>query len=87
MLFKVERGWTMEQRREYFTFLNEAAKKSGGASFPGFQANIRSQALASCSNEERAALAGITGENFNPVPDFPIHPPKGPGKVWDPPAT
>ncbi|MDF1755956.1 MAG: c-type cytochrome [Verrucomicrobiales bacterium] len=82
MLSNLEDGWTMEHRRQFFTFLNEAAKGSGGASFPGFLANIRAQALAGCTDEERAALVDITGENFNPVPDFEITPPKGPGKVW-----
>jgi putative heme-binding domain-containing protein len=75
-------GWTPEQRRAYFTFLNEAGKGSGGASFPGFVANIRDEALAHCSNEERLALKDITGEDFNPVPTFAILPPQGPGRAW-----
>ena len=82
MLSNVEEGWTMERRRQFFAFLNEAAKSKGGASYPGFLANIRAQALAGCSNEERLALADITGENFNPVPDFEIKPPLGPGQNW-----
>ncbi|MDF1812968.1 MAG: c-type cytochrome [Verrucomicrobiales bacterium] len=82
MLSNLRDGWTMENRRRFFTFLNEAANASGGASYPGFLANIRQQALAGCSDEERSALSDITGENFNPVPDFEIIPPKGPGKVW-----
>ena len=83
MLSNLDKGWTMDQRRDFFTFLNEAAKKSGGASYPGFLTNIRSQALGSCSNEERSALSDITGENFNPVPDFEIKGPQGPGQVWE----
>ena len=82
MLRSLRDGWTTKQRREYFTFLNEAAKGSGGNSFPGFMTNIREEALASCTDAERKALSDITGENYNPVPDFPVNPPKGPGKEW-----
>ena len=31
---------------------------------------------------ERVTLKDLTGENFNPVPDFPIEPPAGPGQEW-----
>jgi len=34
------------------------------------------------SNEERIAVADISGESFNPIPDFEITPPKGPGQVY-----
>jgi putative heme-binding domain-containing protein len=78
----VRLGWTPELRRQYFTFLNIAAKGSGGASYPGYLTNIRKDALASCSNSERLALMDLTDENFNPVPDFPIEPPTGPGQQW-----
>ena len=36
MLRNVRGGWTLQQRRDYFEFLNEAAKRSGGASYSGF---------------------------------------------------
>ena len=75
-------GWTPELRRQYFTFLNAAGKAAGGASYPGYMANIRDEALALCNNKERLALKELTGEDFNPVPDFPIKPPVGPGRAW-----
>ena len=75
-------GWTPELRRQYFTFLNVAAKARGGASYPGYLTNTRDEALATCNDAERLALADLTGEDFNPVPDFPIEPPKGPGREW-----
>ncbi len=75
-------GWTIDQRRQYFQFLNEAAKKSGGASYPGFLRNIRDEALGNCSDAERVALQDVTGEQYDPVPDFEIHPIRGPGRVW-----
>lgn len=83
ILRNMRTGWTLEQRRQYFEFLNQAAKYSGGASYPGYLSRIRDEALGNCSNEEREALADVTGENFNPTPDFPIHDPVGPGKAWE----
>jgi putative heme-binding domain-containing protein len=82
MLRNMKKNWTIAQRRAYFTFLSEAAKFKGGASYTGFLTNLRDEALGNCTNEERAALADLTGESFNPVPDFTITPPKGPGQVW-----
>ncbi len=82
MLRSVRDGWTPELRRAYFTFLNTAAKASGGASYPGYLTNIRDEALATCSDSERIAVADLTGEDFNPVPDFPVEPPTGPGQEW-----
>ncbi len=75
-------GWTIDQRRQYFQFLNQAAKKSGGASYPGFLRNIRDEALGNCSDAERVALQDVTGEQYDPVPDFEIKPIRGPGRVW-----
>ena len=75
-------GWTPELRRQYFAFLNEAAKGAGGASYPGYLANLRDEALALCTDAERIALKDLTGLDFNPVPDFPITPPARPGLAW-----
>jgi len=70
------------RRRQYFSFLNTPAKASGGASYPGYLTNLREEALATCSDVERSSLVDLTGEDFNPVPDFPITPPIGPGQEW-----
>ncbi len=82
MLRNLKEGWTLSQRRVYFEFLNAASKHPGGNSYGKFLTNLRDEALGFCTNEQRAALVDITGENFNPVPDFPITPPKGPGEKW-----
>ncbi len=82
MLANARNGWTLEGRRTVVELLNDGAKTSGGASFPGFLANIRDLHLAGMTNNQRTALADISGENFNPVPDFPIQPIQGPGKNW-----
>ncbi len=82
MLRNLGTGWTLDQRRVYFTFLNEAAQASGGSSYPGYLTRIRDEALATCSDAERKALEDITGEDFNPVPDFPIAEIEGPGQTY-----
>ncbi|TWT56235.1 family 16 glycoside hydrolase [Allorhodopirellula solitaria] len=83
MLRNLRQGWTLPLRRTYFRFLNDAAQTSGGSSFPGYLTRIRDEALAACTDEQRKALEDITGEDFNPVPDFDIAPIQGPGRTWD----
>lgn len=83
MLRSLRQGWTMDLRREYFQFLNDAAKTSGGASFPGYLTRTRDDALQTCTDEERKALEDLTGEDFNPLPDFEIAAIQGPGRKWD----
>jgi putative heme-binding domain-containing protein len=82
MLRNLRDGWTLEQRRDYIEFINEAAKYPGGNSYAKFLTGVRDEILGQMNNAERAELADISGESFNPVPDFEITPPKGPGKNW-----
>lgn len=82
MLRTIKNGWSLDDRRDYFTFLNEAATKSGGSSYPGFLTRIRNEALGTCTDEERTALQDITGEDFDPKPNFPIAEIEGPGQKW-----
>jgi len=71
-------GWTLEQRKRYFAFLDAQAQKSGGASYRGFINNIRKDALANTSEAERKALEA-TAPPPKPT-DLPK--PKGPGQQW-----
>ncbi len=82
ILRNLREGWTIEQRRQFFTFLNEASRASGGASYARYLTRIRDEALGNCSDAERAAVQDLTGEDFNPVPDFEITKPSGPGQAW-----
>jgi len=82
MLRGTRYGWTLQDRRDYFTFLNEAGTFAGGMSYPGFLKNTRDEALANASPAERAALADLTGEELKPGLDFTVTAPKGPGKAW-----
>ena len=82
MLRNVRYGWSMDQREAYFTFINEASKHRAGASYVGFLTTIRADALANCSEAEKFALAEITGQNLNPLPDFKIVDTIGNDKPW-----
>lgn len=82
MLRHMREGWSIDLRRAYFGFLNEAAKASGGASYTGYLTRTRDEALATCTDAQRESLEDITGEDFNPTPKFAIQPIKGPGKAW-----
>lgn len=78
VLRNVRYGWTLEQRREYFQWLNEAKQRSGGASYVGFIENIRKEALANASEAERKAL-----ERTSPPPKPKSLPkPQGPGRDY-----
>ncbi len=82
MLRNLRDGWTMDNLRAYIQFINQAAKYSGGNSYGKFLANLRDEVLGHLSNAQREELSDISGEDFNPVPDFEITAPKGPGKKW-----
>ncbi|MFP6597033.1 MAG: heme-binding protein [Candidatus Hydrogenedentota bacterium] len=82
MLRNVRYGWSMDQREQYFNFINEAATHTGGASYEGFLNNIRDEALANCSEAEKVALASITGKSLEALPEFDVRPAKGPGQEW-----
>ncbi|MBI1784380.1 cytochrome C, partial [Candidatus Sumerlaeota bacterium] len=75
-------GWSLPQRETYFKFIVEASKHPGGASYAGFLKNTRAEALANCSDSERAALASITGESLEAPPAFEVKPVQGPGRQW-----
>ncbi|MDP6425341.1 MAG: c-type cytochrome, partial [Planctomycetota bacterium] len=81
VLRNMEAGWTLPRRRLYFNFLNEARKKPGGNTYEGFVANIRADALETCSPGEKLALRAtlrgwVSAEQFKPSK------PKGPGRRW-----
>ena len=73
-------GWTLEQRQQYFGWLNEALEKSGGASYQGFIKNIRTEALANASEAEKKLLS--TKIDLTPIPKTDLPKPEGPGKNW-----
>ncbi|MCG8585595.1 MAG: c-type cytochrome [Pirellulales bacterium] len=71
-------GWTIEERKRYFAFLNAQARKSGGASYGGFISNMRKDALANASKAELKALTATKP----PAKIVDLPKPLGPGKAW-----
>jgi putative heme-binding domain-containing protein len=55
----LETGWTPEQRRRYFSWFLKAGTFKGGASFTGFVANIKKDAVAALSDAEKANLKPV----------------------------
>ncbi len=78
----VKHGWTLEQRRAYFTFLAAARKQKGGASYDGFLKRMIDAAWATCSPAEQQELAALVGMAKADAPKFASTPPKGPGRDW-----
>jgi putative heme-binding domain-containing protein len=52
-------GWTEEQRKDYFSWFLKAAGFKGGASFVNFMKNIKHDAVATLTPEEKVALKPI----------------------------
>ena len=73
-------GWTLEERKSYFSWLASAKGRSGGASYGGFIDNIRKEAMNKLSDGERAALD--TDETAAPIPTAELPQPIGPGQKW-----
>lgn len=66
-------GWTLELRKQYFSWFLKAANYKGGHSFGGFIRNIKTEAVAKLSAEEKQALDAILDAKPDPklTPVFP----------------
>jgi putative heme-binding domain-containing protein len=80
VLRNLKEGWTMDERKFYFKWLNEARQKSGGASYQGFLNNIEKEAFDNATDTERLAIeaAGLR----KPFKPKELPKPKGPGRDW-----
>lgn len=78
----VRHGWTLEQRRTYFTFLQQARTRKGGASYDGYVKKIVEAAFATCSPAEQRELAEMVGAAVADAPPVVAAPPRGPGRDW-----
>jgi putative heme-binding domain-containing protein len=81
VLRNFEGPWTLEQRRNYFSFFLQAAKHPGGASYTKFLEQFREDALNTCSESERIAVDDIIMQSLS-APEFQSTPPEGPGRKW-----
>jgi putative heme-binding domain-containing protein len=76
----VKYGWTLDQRKKYFHWIDQAKAKNGGASYGGFMNNIRSEAWANVTEPERAALEAAAPLPVPKTAELPK--PQGPGHKW-----
>lgn len=78
---RVKNGWTPEDRKYFFGWLNETLAKNGGKSFTGYVQAIRKDAIAQLQPDEAAQLAGmlddIASVDLSALPQA-----KGPGVAW-----
>ncbi len=82
MLRDLAEGWTIDQRKNYFSMINEAAGAMGGESYWGFLERMRNEALLGVPDEHRVALGDLISKPVAKAPPFEIKPVKGPGKNW-----
>lgn len=80
-LRRVRSGWTLEDRKYYFGWLNETLEKSGGKSFSGYIRAIRQDAIEHLPAEDAAAVSWLLGEiasmDLSKLPT-----PQGPPVAW-----
>jgi putative heme-binding domain-containing protein len=79
-LRNVKTGWTLDQRKAYFGFLEQARGWSGGASFVNFLKNIDRDAFENAPEPERLAIEASGARKPFVVPELPK--PDGPGRPW-----
>jgi putative heme-binding domain-containing protein len=76
-------GWTLDLRKAYFEWFVRAASYRGGASFATFVNNIRTEAIATLTDEEKLQLKPILeAKPENDAPTFTAKPRKF-VKEWD----
>jgi len=67
VLKDLHRGWIPELRERYFRWFNQAAAHRGGMSFEGFLSNIRTDAIALLTPDDKARLQPILEAKITPV--------------------
>jgi putative heme-binding domain-containing protein len=77
----VRSGWTPEDRKYFFGWLNEALSKDGGKSFSGYIRAIRKEAIDRLETKDVELMVGMLGDF--PATDLSKLPrPKGPSVAW-----
>jgi putative heme-binding domain-containing protein len=65
-LRNLKTGWTLDQRREYFTWFIKAAEYKGGNSLRGFFTNMKSDALETLTPQEKESLGTLIENHPDP---------------------
>ncbi|MFO1054648.1 MAG: c-type cytochrome [Planctomycetota bacterium] len=80
-LRRVQNGWTLDDRKFFFGWLNETLEKNGGKSFAGYIRAIREDAIEHLPADTKAAVSWLLGEvgkvNLADLPN-----PEGPPGGW-----
>ena len=80
-LRRVQNGWTLEDRKTYFSWMNDILEKSGGKSFAGYIRAIRDEAIRHLPPKDASAVSWLIGDIA--AIDLSILPtPKGPAVAW-----
>ncbi|NNM30262.1 MAG: c-type cytochrome, partial [Akkermansiaceae bacterium] len=80
-LRRVRNGWTLEDRKHYFSWLNDTLKQSGGKSFAGYIRAIRQDAIDHLPPGDAASVSWLLGDiaalDLGKLPA-----PQGPPVAW-----
>ena len=78
---RVQSGWTLDDRKFYFSWLNDSLEKSGGKSFAGYIRAIRKDAIGHLPANDAAAVSWLLGDvaavDLSKLPS-----PQGPPGGW-----
>lgn len=77
----VQAGWTLDDRKRYFGWLNDTLQKDGGKSFAGYVRAIREDAIAHLPGADAAAVSWLLGD-VGKVDLTKLPAPKGPAGGW-----
>ena len=80
-LRRVRNGWTLSDRKYFFSWMNETLRKSGGKSFAGYMRAIREDAIQHLSPEVATSVSWLLGD-IEGVDLSQLPTPKGPSVAW-----
>lgn len=80
-LRRVQNGWTLEDRKAYFSWLNDTLTKSGGKSFAGSIRGIREDAIKHLPPQDAASVSWLLGD-IDSIDLSALPLPKGPPVAW-----
>lgn len=79
-LKNLKEGWTMDERKTFFAFIDKARGASGGASYRGFLRNMDREAFDALPEKERLAIEAAGARKPDLPPELPK--PVGPAREW-----
>lgn len=81
VLRRVQTGWSLDDRKFYFSWLNDTLEKSGGRSFAGYIRAIREDAISHLPEEDAASVSWLLGDIAS-IDLASLPNPKGPAVAW-----